>query len=142
MDDQVGKLVPRIFLNPEKHVQPAFARLLLGKADLYVKVALSLKIVLDVARPFVQQVVIDRIFFKDRDQLFHQSPAQFGAFYFNVHGRSAGNIEGVIQAIVLSMVHPLGQGHLGFQTVLFLQALAQALQRPGSLACGHKVSGA
>ena len=96
------------------------------KVTCHVKMSLGLKIVANIAGPFVQQVLIHRAFFEDGNQFLDQPAAQLCAFYFNLYHRPAIDLKGVVQQIGLRVIDALRHGDLGFQTLLLLVMFAQA----------------
>src|SRR5215472_16031868 len=142
LDIHLHQLVALVAFDAKDHIAPLGAGILRQFVrDVHVKIAFALHVIADIARAFIQQVVIHSALFVNRDQLFHLPAAQLCPLNFNFYDGAAIDVEGVIHKIGLRVIDALRQGDLGLQAVLFLIVFAQALQRRRDPGAVHLVSG-
>ena len=67
--------------------------------DLYVEVAVALKVVAQVLGAFVEQVLIHRTLLVDGHQFLHLAPADFCAFHLHLYQRALVGEKGIVQPI-------------------------------------------
>src|ERR1700759_883527 len=85
---QFRQFVALASLNVKDHITPfGLWVLLLRVSDLHVKIAFALEIIADIARAFVQKIIVDGALLKTRDKLFYLSMTQLGPLDFNVDFR-------------------------------------------------------
>ena len=109
---------------------------MLAHADGGVEVTKRLKMVLNVAPAFVEQIVVDRAFFIDWHQPVQDALAELETLGGNLHHRAAVHFEDVVHRVALGMVGAAGHRDLGEQTVLLLIAAANSLQSARDAARG------
>ena len=96
-------------------VRAAFPKIHLG-----VKIAPGLHVIEQVAAAFIQQIVIERIFFIDRNISFEDATADLETLGLNIHDRTGLYVECVVHNIGFWSIQTLHHRNLRHKTVLFL----------------------
>ena len=114
------------------HLQAfSILRVMLMHCHRNFEVPQSLHVVLDVAPPLIEQIIIDRAFFVDRHQPPKNALAQFETFRSNRDRRAAIHLEHVVHGVARRLVGATCDRDLRQQSVLLLVARPNALQRTG-----------
>src|SRR5271166_551574 len=106
-----------------------------------IEQAAGLEVVEKIALPFIEQVVVDGIFFVDGDFLFQYAVADMKAQRVKHHDGTGIDEIGVIDGVRRRVVGLPRDGNLSQDPLLFLEFLAQALQRIGNTGCSNSVAG-
>ena len=140
-DRQLHQLVPFARVDVVGH--PHFAgrdRVLLHR-HLGIEVAQALHVVEQVAPAFVQQVIVERIFFVHRNVLLDLGAADLETFDRDLNLRSGLDVKGVVHRIAFRAIGPAGDRDLGQEAVLLLILFSQPVQGAADALHGHVVPG-
>jgi hypothetical protein len=99
----------------------------LAHADGGVEITQGLKLVLNVAPAFVEQIVVDRALFVNRHKFPQHVLFQLEPLGGDLYYRAAVGFENIVHGIVLWMIDAAGHFDLGEQTILLLIAAANSL---------------
>src|SRR5208282_4963677 len=91
----------------------AALRAVLAHANGGLEITKSLKMVLNVAPAFVEQIIVDRAFFVDWHQSVQHALAEPETLGSNLHHRTAVHFEDVVHRIALGLVGAAGHRDLG-----------------------------
>ncbi len=95
--------------------------------NLGVEMAARLQVVEQVALAFVQQIVVDGVFFVDRDFFFQHAAADVVSPGVDHHHRAGIDLKGEIHGIGFRMVGLVGDGNLRQRAVLLLESSCAAV---------------
>src|SRR5580704_19764447 len=140
-DLHLHQLMPLAWINRINHPQLVLFRVGLAfEFYLGIKVPAPLQVILQIATAFIEQIIIQRVFFVYWNTPLEDAAADFETLGSNDHRRSQLNVEGVINGIGFWTVGTLGDRYLRQPSVLFLIFLAQSIQRSGHQLGGNKIT--
>ena len=111
------------------------------KAHFGVEQAARLEVIQEVAIAFIEQIVIDGVLFINWDFFLENTAADAIAESVDDHNGAGVDEKCVVDGVALGMIFLLGDRNLSENALLFLEFLAQVLQRVGDAGGGDTIAG-